>query len=288
MGINTSFDFLTQKVGVTKLTDEDKNLSSLGIGGSHGGLTTLESAAAFAIFGNGGLYYEPTFYTKVTNQKGEIILEQDTQATMAISEDTANIMNKMLQNVVYGKNGTATDMAGTFSRIKIFGKTGTSNDSTDKWFVGGSPYYVASSWCGDETMQKMPGANLGLAKRLWRQVMSEVHKNLPEKDFPTSKYVVKRYYCTETGLLATDKCEKLDIGWYKKSSMPLNCTTHDGTGLEAPTTDTMSEDTSSEAQTTPPEETNQKPTDEGNNTEAPNENTNDGANNTTQQTNPTE
>ncbi len=246
LGVNTSYDFLTQKLGITKFTQEDKNLSSLGLGGSNGGLTTLESAAAYAIFGNGGLYYEPTFYTKVTNQKGEVILEQNTQATMAISEDTATVMNKMLQNVVYGGSGTATDMQGTFSRIKIFGKTGTSNDSTDKWFVGGSPYYVASSWCGYETMQKMPSANLGLAKKLWREVMGEIHKNLPVKEFPVSKYAVKRYYCTQTGLLATTGCESTGIGWYKESYLPGKCTAHSGTLLGTPTTDTKpNNDTSS-------------------------------------------
>ncbi len=247
MGVNNSYEFLTQKLGLKNLTNADKDLSPLGLGGTNGGITTLESAAAYAIFGNGGLYYEPTFYTKVTNQKGEVILEQNTEATMAISEDTATIMNKMLQNVVYGGSGTATDMQGAFSRIKIYGKTGTSNDSNDKWFVGGSPYYVASSWCGYETMQKMPGANLGLAKRLWRQVMSEIHSQLPEKEFAVSKYAVKKYYCTETGLLATDACEKTDIGWYKKNQLPEACTTHEGELLADPTVDSIpSEDTSSD------------------------------------------
>jgi penicillin-binding protein 1A len=252
MGVGTSFNFLTQKLNIKNLTDEDKNLSALGLGGTHGGITTLESAAAYAIFGNGGLYYEPTFYTKVTNQKGEVVLEQNTQPTMAISSDTATIVNKMLQNVVYGKKGTATDMAGTFSRIRIYGKTGTSNDSNDKWFVGGSPYYVASSWIGYETMQKMPAANLGLAKRLWRQVMSEVHKNLPDKNFEVSKYAVKRYYCTETGLLATDACENIDIGWYKKGALPAKCDKHEGALLETPKVDVMpgDEETTSDTSST--------------------------------------
>ena len=171
---------------------------------------------------------------------------------MAISSDTATIVNKMLQNVVYGKKGTATDMAGTFSRIRIYGKTGTSNDSNDKWFVGGSPYYVASSWIGYETMQKMPAANLGLAKRLWRQVMSEVHKNLPDKNFEVSKYAVKRYYCTETGLLATDACEDIDIGWYKKGALPAKCDKHEGALLETPKVDVMpgDEETTSDTSST--------------------------------------
>lgn len=253
LGVGTSFKFITEKLGLKNLVEGDKNLSSLGLGGTHTGITTLESAAAYAVFGNGGLYYEPTFYTKVTDRNDEVILEQNTQPVMAISEDTAMIMNKMLQNVIYGKYGTGTAQAGTFSKFRAFGKTGTSNDSKDKWFVGGTPYYVASSWVGYETQQKMPSSNTGLAAKLWRQVMGEIHKNLPEKDYPTSKYVVKRYYCAETGLLATDACETIDIGWYKKNGgLPGKCTTHEGELLEEPKTDKLPE----EGENTEPDNTN--------------------------------
>ncbi len=239
VGVGSSFRFLTEKLGLKHLGDGDKNLSSLALGGTHTGLTTLESAAAYAVFGNGGRYYEPTFYTKVVNQRGEVILEQNTQPTIAISEDTAMIMNKMLQNVIYGANGTGRGQAGSFSRVRAFGKTGTSNDSKDKWFVGGTPYYVASSWVGYQTQQKMPASNTGLAAKLWRQVMGEIHKKLPAKNFPTSGSVVKKYYCNETGLLATDTCENLGIGWYKKSNLPRACNIHEGKLLETPTGDTV-------------------------------------------------
>ncbi len=253
LGVGTSFNFLTKKLGLSHLVEEDKNLSSLGLGGTHTGITTLESAAAYAVFGNGGLYYEPTLYTKVTDKRGEIILEQNTQPTMAFSEDTAMIMNKMLQNVIYGPNGTGKAQAGTFSKFRAFGKTGTSNDSKDKWFVGGTPYYVASSWVGYQTQQKMPASNTGLAAKLWRQVMGEIHKNLPAKDYPTTKYVVKRYYCAKTGLLATDACEKIDIGWYKKTGLPAKCTEHEGSLLETPKTDVMPDKDETSSDTSTPE-----------------------------------
>ena len=85
LGPQASYDFLTKKLGITTLNAEDVNLSPLGMGGTNGGLTTLESAAAFAVFGNGGLYYEPSFYTKVTDQKGKVILKKNTQPQMAVS-----------------------------------------------------------------------------------------------------------------------------------------------------------------------------------------------------------
>lgn len=228
MGVQTCFDFLTEKLGLKNLNDEDLNLSAMGLGGTSGGVTTLESAAAYAIFGNGGLYYEPTFYTKVTDQKGNIILEQNSQPTMAISEDTSVVMNKLLQTVIYGSSGTGKSVASSVKNMKLFGKTGTSSSNNDKWFVGGSPYYVVSSWCGYETMQKMPSANLNIAKNQWSTVMSKIHKGLKAKDFPTSSYAVERYYCTKTGGLATDSCTSVAVGWYKKGYLPDVCGKHSG------------------------------------------------------------
>ncbi len=234
MGVQTCFDFLTQKLGLKNLTNEDLNLSALGLGGTSGGITTLESAAAYAVFGNGGLYYEPSFYTKVTDQKDNVILEKNNKPISALSEDTATVMNKLLQTVIYGESGTGTSVASSVSNMKLFGKTGTSSSNNDKWFVGGSPYYVVSSWCGYETMQNMPSGNLGIAKSQWSTVMSKIHSGLEVKDFPQSKFAVDRYYCTETGSLATVACESKAIGWYKKGKLPDVCQKHSGELMMTP------------------------------------------------------
>lgn len=234
MGAQSCYNFLTEKLGLKYLTEQDINLSSMGLGGTSGGVTTLQSAAAYAIFGNGGRYYEPTFYTKVTDQKGNIVLEKNTKPVMAASSDTATVMNKMLQNVIYGSQGTGTSVASSVPKMKLFGKTGTSSSDNDKWFVGGSPYYVVSSWCGYETMQKMPSANLGIAKSQWANVMSKIHKGLKVKEFPESSYAVDRYYCTKTGGLATDNCKKTAIGWYKNSNLPEICHKHSGELMKTP------------------------------------------------------
>ena len=233
----TSFDFLTQKLGVTTLNKADIDLSPLGMGGTNGGLTTLESAAAFAVFGNGGNYFEPSLYTKVTDQKGKIVLEKNNQPQMAISEDTATVMNHLLQTVVYGSNGTGAGAKSYIPNMKIYAKTGTSNDQNDLWFVGGSPYYVASCWCGYEVMQPIPSKHSGIARNMWGGVMSEIHKGLKAKEFTDSPYATEKYYCTSTGLLATDACPKKAVGWYRKSNTPSACTTHSGALLGKPGTE---------------------------------------------------
>ena len=231
MGTDASYSFLTEKLGITTLNEEDRNLSPLGMGGTNGGLTTLESAAAFAIFGNGGLYYEPTFYSKVTDQKGNIILEHNTKPTVAISEDTATIMNHLLRTVVYGSNGTGSAAKSYIPKMKIYAKTGTSNDQNDLWFVGGTPYYVASCWVGYEKMDPIPAGYSGIALKLWGNVMSKCHKGLKVKEFTDSSYAEEMYYCTKTGELATSKCPSKAKGWYKQSFMPDTCSSHSGQAI---------------------------------------------------------
>ncbi len=227
----TSYDFLTQKLGITTLTKEDINLSPLGMGGTNGGITTFESAAAYAVFGNGGRYYRPTLYYKVCDQHNNVILEQDTESITAISEDTSTVMNRLLQNVVYGSNGTGAGAKSYIPNMRVYAKTGTSNDSKDLWFVGGTPYYVASCWCGYDKQEDISDSRI--AMKMWGAVMSKVHSGLKEKSFPTSEFAHPYYYCTSTGNLATSGCPKA-LGWYKQGNIPPVCKSHGGTALDKP------------------------------------------------------
>ena len=241
LGPQYCYDFLTQKLGITTLNENDVDLSPLGMGGTNGGITTLESAAAFQIFGNGGLYHEPTLYYAVYDQHNDVVLSnEDVESVVAISEDTATVMNKLLQGVVYGSNGTGKGAAGYIPNMKIYAKTGTSNNSNDLWFVGGTPYYVASCWCGYDTQQTIPDS--AIAMKMWGAIMSKIHSGLEAKSFDESSYAVDRFYCTETGMLATDACESKSIGWYKKSNIPEICTTHTGTALDSPEVEAKKEE----------------------------------------------
>lgn len=222
-----SFDFLTNKLHLTTLNQNDlSSYASLGMGGTNTGVTTLQEAAAFATFGNGGIYYEPTTYYKVTNQRDEVILERSPDPQVALSDDTATVMNHLLQNVVYGEEGTGAGAASSVPHMKLFAKTGTSNDSMNCWFTGGSPYYVASSWCGYDVLQTVKQSST--ARQMWCKVMSKIHSGLSAKEFTDSQYSESHYYCTETGLLATEGCTNRKVGWYRKSNLPTLCTTHEG------------------------------------------------------------
>jgi penicillin-binding protein 1A len=219
-----SFDFLTKELGITTLNKADMDLSPLGMGGTNGGVTTLESAAAFAVFGSGGIYNAPIFYTEVRDYKDNVILESYSESSAAISPDTATVMNHLLQNVVYGNEGTGRKAASYLPSMKIYAKTGTSDSSNDLWFVGGTPYYIASCWCGYDAQQSI--SDSAIAIKMWGNVMSSVHKNLPAKDFEDSGYAKQLEYCTHTGLIATNTCPSVKTGWYKSNNIPESCTTH--------------------------------------------------------------
>ena len=243
MGLQTSYDFLTKNLGITTLKPEDINYSSLGMGGTHNGITTMESAAAYAVFGNGGSYYKPTTFYEVRNQNDELILSSQTEPKVAISEDTATVMNHMLQNVVYN-GGTGSAARSFIPHMKIYAKTGTADQTNDVWFAAGSPYYVATSWCGFDELAEVPVSSI--ARTLWGDVMSQIHKKLPAKSFTDSSFATRRYYCNATGLVATSSCPSKSIGWYKTSYMPT-CTTHKGKLLDEVKYTSTSSKTSSSA-----------------------------------------
>lgn len=210
VGIENSFNFLTQKLKLKHLTNNDKNLASLALGGCSYGITTTESAAAYAIFGNGGKYYEPTTYTRVLDINDELVLEPS-EGEQVIKESTATIMNRLLQNVVYGSQGTGKGIAG-YSKMKAYAKTGTSSESKDLWMVAGTPYYVGSVWYGFDKPENVH--NAGAAAKVWRDIMTKVHQGLEEKEFTFSNDVIEAKYCNRTGLLALPSCHSTSVGYY--------------------------------------------------------------------------
>jgi penicillin-binding protein 1A len=227
MGVESTYYFLYDKLQLTSLDSrKDMNLSALGLGGTNTGITTTQSAAAFAVFGNLGRYYTPTTFTLVTDQYDNTVLSQK-DSVAALDENTACIMNHLLQNVVYGDEGTGKDGANFSETMKAYAKTGTSSETNDCWYVGGTPYYVGSCWFGyDESANVY---NASLAKIMWTNVMKKVHEKLEPISFPESEFVTARYFCPSTGLLATDACPETKVGYYKTNySLPAACTAHPG------------------------------------------------------------
>ncbi|QNL43378.1 PBP1A family penicillin-binding protein [Oscillibacter hominis] len=202
LGVSNSYSFLENNLGITTLVDDDLNLSALGLGGLTYGVTTEQMAAAFASFANDGVYNKPRLYVEVRDSSDELVLENPQESQVAMKETTAYFMNKLLKGVISGGTGGGAYFPG----MTIAGKTGTTSDNYDRYFVGYTPYYSAAVWCGYKENEKII-SSVNPSAALWRKVMSKVHEGLSNKDFskPSSGLVTVQV-CRDSGLLATDAC----------------------------------------------------------------------------------
>ena len=209
IGLEDAYAFLKYDLNLSYLTDVDVNPASLAIGGCQYGITTTQSAAAYAIFGNHGVFNKPKTYTKVIDANGNTVLSRG-EGRQVLSPVSADIMNKLLQGVIYDERGTGRSLAG-YGKMRAYAKTGTSSEANDSWVVGGTPYYVASVWCGFDQPENMK--NTSLAATVWRVVMCNIHKGLEKQEFEMSDGVIRAKFCTNTGLRAGSKCESTETGY---------------------------------------------------------------------------
>lgn len=226
VGIDNSFNFLRDNFHLSRLDEkEDRTLSPLATGALTNGTTTVEMAAAYATFGNGGLYYKPYAYYKVTNSSGsEIVLSNENPVSQrAISEETSDIMCELLQTVDTSYYGTASNVR----KFQIMAKTGTTSSDKDRWFCAGTPYYVAAVWVGFDSPETL-NASVNPGGKIFFRVFDDIHKGLDAKQFPKSSGTVEKSFCSRTGKLASSNCGSTQKGWYKITSLPAVCTSCSG------------------------------------------------------------
>ena len=207
-----SYDFLTGKLGISTLVlarqgsdgkvYSDVDIAPLSLGGLTDGVTTMEMAAAYASFPRMGVYTTPRTYSRVYDANGKLILENESSSSVAMKESTAFYINDMLKNVVAAGTGREAG----FSGMTVAGKTGTTTNNYDRWFVGYTPYYTAAVWTGYDQNEKLKVTG-NPAAQLWNKVMSQVHQGLENKDFATpTEGVVTQKYCLDSGMLPNDYC----------------------------------------------------------------------------------
>lgn len=204
-----------EKEGIANLTDGDKNLG-LALGGLEKGSSPLEMASAYACIANGGNYIEPTFYTKVENSKGKIILKSKQKSRKVYSEDTAYVLKELLTEPVNGENGTARTCK--IDGMEVAAKTGTTNDNYDKWLCGFTKYYTAVTWFGYDVNEPInEGAN-SMANQIWGNVMREIHRYLIKADFDKPKNVEEVVVCRKSGKVAESGCGEAYVEYFRKGT----------------------------------------------------------------------
>lgn len=199
-----------ESYGVSTITKDDEGLS-LALGGVTKGISPLEMAGAYATIANGGEYIEPTFYIKVEDSNGKVVMEKKQEKHRVISEQNAYIMQSLLTEPTgTGLTGTAgaTGTGANLSGYQTCGKTGTTNESTSTWFCGFTPYYTASMYFGYDTYpaSKNSAPGSGTVARRWASVMKKIHKDLPSARFEKPNDIVNSSICKDSGLLAGENC----------------------------------------------------------------------------------
>lgn len=183
-----------RKFGFQHLTDADR-VEALALGGTSGGVTNLEMTAAYAAIANGGEYTQPTYYTQIFDRQGNLLLENRPSRSIAVSQDTAALLTLAMEEVLTTGTGTTA----SFSGVPLAGKSGTTTDARDVWFVGFSPYYACGVWGGYDDNGEQAGS--GYVRKLWRDVMQQAHTGLSGADFARDG-LVERTICTKCGALA--------------------------------------------------------------------------------------
>lgn len=170
---------LAKDMGITTLTDSDNNLSTA-LGGLTHGVTPLELAEAYSVLANNGIKVKPTAIVKIVDRNGQVLEEHSIEEKRIVEEKDAAIITNMLESVM--TNGTGTN---AYIGRPVAGKTGTTDDSKDAWFVGYTPDLVAAVWIGDddgtETLHGMTGGTTPAV--IWGQFMANALANTPASDF---------------------------------------------------------------------------------------------------------
>ena len=174
--------------------EADKHPAYLTMALGAGSVTPMQMATGYSVFANGGYRVNPYLIARISDQRGKVLLETKPPVLKAnsrtIDARNAFIMNSLLQEVA--RSGTAAKAQATLKRPDLFGKTGTTNDSIDTWFVGYQPTLTAAVWMGYDTPKKLGDKETGggLSLPIWINFMEYALKGVPVAEYPPPEGVV--------------------------------------------------------------------------------------------------
>ncbi|MFC1532637.1 penicillin-binding protein 1A [Thermodesulfobacteriota bacterium] len=216
IGVKNVIDY-ARRMGIQSNLSPDL---SLALGSS--GVSLKEITTAYSVFANGGLLVEPFFINRIEDRSGQIIEENQPSLRESIPKDTAYVMTDLLRGVI---------AEGTGRRVRALkrpaaGKTGTTNDLRDAWFIGFTPDLSTGVWVGYDDRVPMSKGEQGAtaASPIWLYYMSEVLNGRPVEDFFASEDVVFAKIDAEKGLLASPYSKKTVFQCFKKGTEPKEYT----------------------------------------------------------------
>ncbi|MBQ3707645.1 MAG: transglycosylase domain-containing protein [Clostridia bacterium] len=252
-GVDNSFYFMKEKLHFDSLIDSavlndgriitDRGEAALALGQPNYGVRLIEMVSGYCMFQNSGVYNEPNLYLYVTDSEGNMVFDYSDDPQIIISAESASIMTIMMQEVMSAGTGRACTLQNT---VDVAGKTGTTSQDFDRYFVGYTPYYVGGVWTGYDMNQSLSAFTENPSLLVWDTVMTRLHQPYVDaaanggealKKFEISPGVVTATFCRDSGMLYDDSLCSLDprawsvprseVGYFTRETVPKQkCTTH--------------------------------------------------------------
>lgn len=235
--LRSDFDFDTvvrsaYTAGGSRVTDLAP--APLALGQLSYGVTLRKLTEAYTVFPSEGIKHEAKSYRRVWDGQGHVILEKKPTEKRVYSEECARIMNQMLSGVT--ESGTAKRITLKYS-VDTAGKTGTSGNDRDRWFIGYTPYYTAGIWCGYENGAQAIGASGRSHLDIWDEVMRQVHASCLKDERAIRAFstegLIRQAYCKDSGERFTPTCaqdpraSRMAYGYFTPDNQPsVNCERH--------------------------------------------------------------
>ncbi len=193
-----------------------RNLS-IGLGSSE--VTLLEMVRAYGVFANLGTRVEPRFVTRIVDARGRVVDDGAVRGQRVIPQDTAYLMESMMRSVVeQGTGKRAADLG-----RPVAGKTGTTNDGRDAWFIGFTPDLLAGVWVGYDQDKTLGEHETGgqVAAPIWENFMMTATEGTPVNDFPVPRDIVLMNVDRRTGLRADEDTANPRLEAFRRGTEPL-------------------------------------------------------------------
>lgn len=209
-----------QSLGISTLTEED-NAPAIALGGLTRGVSNLELTQAFGAIANGGKLNRAKFFTKIVDQSGKVLIDTTKdEAKQVMKETTAYLLTDAMASSMEFHRAFADTMTinttstrAHFDGMSLAGKSGTTTNNRDIWFVGYSPYYIGGIWGGCDENQSLKdtrtgeyNGGTGFHKDIWRNIMQKVHKGLSDPGFVRPAGIVEAKVCRKSGKLPSAGC----------------------------------------------------------------------------------
>ena len=209
-----------ESLGITSLVKDDEN-PALALGGLTRGVSNLELTQAFSAIANGGKLEKAKLFSKIVDQDGKVLIDTtEDKPTQVMKASTAYLLTDAMKESMESNRAFASDVRVSststrahFDGMSQAGKSGTTSNNRDIWFIGYTPYYIGGVWGGCDDNQVLKDAKTGeynggtgFHKDIWRKIMTKIHEGKTDPGFSKPEDIVEAQVCRKSGKLPTSGC----------------------------------------------------------------------------------